>query len=100
MDDSFGVVVFSFEDSQMILKKCRKKFVKSAYRIHTNSAPVYYFPARHFGGTSNQIFSRGSFIGEGLVIPMKNNLAREGLVLWYRIAYFAKNLTVICVIIA
>ena len=44
--------------------------IEKIYRIHTNSAPVYYFPVRHFGGSSNQIFSRGSFIGEGLVIWM------------------------------
>ena len=44
--------------------------VTETYRIHTNSAPVYYFPVRHFGGSSNRIFSRGSFIGEGLVIWM------------------------------
>ena len=44
--------------------------VNRKYRTHTNSAPVYYFPVRHFGGSSNRIFSRGSFIGEGLVIWM------------------------------
>ena len=61
------------------------------YRTHTNRRRVYYFPARLFGGSSNRIFSRGSFIGEGLVISMKKNLTRRGLVLWYRIACFAKN---------
>ena len=70
-------------------KMCLK--IISRYRTHTNRRRVYYFPARLFGGSSNRIFSRGSFIGEGLVISMKIFLTRRGLVLWYRIAYFAKN---------
>ena len=84
----------SFELNGLSLKP------KIIYRIHTNSAPVYYFPARHFGGSSNRIFRRGSFIGEGLVIPMKKEFGKGGLVLWYIIAYFAKNLTAIFLIIA
>ena len=65
------------------------------YRTHTNRRRVYYFAVWLFGGSFNRIFSRGSFIGEGLVIPMKKEFGKGGLVLWYIIAYFSKKLTAI-----
>ena len=41
--------------------------IKYIYRTHTNSAPGYYFHARHLGGSCNRILSKGPFIGEGVV---------------------------------